>query len=115
MNRRIADVNKFDLSQSRTVFFATGRWEILPDGQRTLDDMIAASKGMNGCVFEVSGFTDSRRRHLALNERLSYWRSQSVVQYLTQTGGIALRDIATPAATRRRIRSLRTCPPMVAR
>lgn len=96
INTRIENLGKFDLSQSRTVFFASGRAELLPDAKRTLDDMISACKGMNGCVFEVSGFTDSRGS-MSLNERLSYWRSQSVVQYLTQTGGIALRDIATPA------------------
>jgi len=96
INGRIENLGKFDLSQSRAVFFASGRAELTPEAKRTLDNMITACKGMSGCVFEVSGFTDSRGS-MSLNERLSYWRSQSVVQYLTQTGGIALRDIATPA------------------
>jgi outer membrane protein OmpA-like peptidoglycan-associated protein len=96
INKRIDNIDKFDLSQSRTVYFATGRAELLPDGKRTLNDMISACKSMAGCVFEVSGYTDSRGS-MPLNERLSYWRSQSVVQYLTQVGGIPLRDIATPA------------------
>lgn len=96
INNRIENLGKFDLSQSRAVFFASGRAELTPDAKRTLNDMISACKSMKGCVFEVSGFTDSRGS-MSLNERLSYWRSQSVVQYLTQTGGIALRDIATPA------------------
>jgi OmpA-OmpF porin, OOP family len=95
LNRRISDVDKFDLSQSRTVFFATGRWEILPDGQRTLDDMIAASKNQNcGCVFEVTGFTDSQG-HPVMNDLLSYRRSMSVIKYLTQNG-VDLRAVATP-------------------
>jgi len=96
INNRIANIDKFDLSQSRAVFFASGRADLLPEAKRQLNDMITACKGMHGCVFEVSGYTDSRGS-MSLNERLSYWRSQSVVQYLTQTGGIALRDIATPA------------------
>jgi outer membrane protein OmpA-like peptidoglycan-associated protein len=96
INNRIENIDKFDLSQSRAVFFASGRAELLPQAKRQLDDMITACKGTHGCVFEVSGYTDSRGS-MSLNERLSYWRSQSVVQYLTQTGGIALRDIATPA------------------
>ena len=96
INARINDLSKYDLSQSRTVFFASGRAELLPSARRTLDDMISACKSVNACVFEVSGFTDSRGS-MPLNERLSYWRSQSVVQYLTQVGGIPLRNIATPA------------------
>jgi outer membrane protein OmpA-like peptidoglycan-associated protein len=96
INTRIDNLGKYDLSQSRTIFFASGHAELLPDARRTLDQMISACKDKNACVFEVSGFTDSRGS-MMLNEKLSYWRSQSVVQYLTQTGGIALRDIATPA------------------
>jgi OOP family OmpA-OmpF porin len=95
LNRRISDINKYDLSQSRTVFFATGRWEILPDGKRVLDDMINASKGMNcGCTFEVTGFTDSQG-HPVMNDLLSYRRTMSVIKYLTQNG-VDLRNVATP-------------------
>jgi outer membrane protein OmpA-like peptidoglycan-associated protein len=95
INGRIDNLAKFDLSQSRAIFFASGRAQLTPEAKRTLDNMISACKSMNTCVFEVSGFTDSRGS-MSLNERLSYWRSQSVVQYLTQTGGIDLRNIATP-------------------
>ena len=95
LNRRINDLSKYDLSQSRTVFFATGRWDILPDGQRVLDDMIAASRRQNcGCVFEVSGFTDSKG-HPVMNDLLSYRRTMSVIKYLT-ANGVDLRTIATP-------------------
>jgi outer membrane protein OmpA-like peptidoglycan-associated protein len=95
INARIDNLGKYDLSQSRTVFFASGRAQLLPEARRTLDNMISACKGMNGCVFEVSGFTDSREG-VRLNQKLSYWRAQSVVMYLNETGGIPLRDIATP-------------------
>jgi outer membrane protein OmpA-like peptidoglycan-associated protein len=95
LNRRISDVNKFDLLQSRTVFFATGRWEILPDGQRVLDDMISASKAQNcGCSFEVTAFTDSRG-HPLMNDMLSYRRAMSVIKYL-RDHGVDQSAIATP-------------------
>jgi OmpA-OmpF porin, OOP family len=95
LNRRISDVNKFDLLQSRTVFFTTGRWEILPDGQRVLDDMISASKAQNcGCSFEVMAFTDSQGRPL-MNDMLSYRRAMSVIKYLTDHG-VDQSAIATP-------------------
>jgi len=95
LNRKIENINKYDLSQSRTVFFATGRWEILPDGQRVLDDMIRASKAQNcGCAFEVTGFTDSKG-HPVMNDVLSYRRALSVIKYLT-ANGVDLRSISTP-------------------
>lgn len=96
INNRIDLIDTYDLSQSRTVFFASGRAELLPDAKYTLDQMVRACKSMKGCVFEVSGFTDSRGS-MRLNDVLSYWRSQSVVKYLTQVGNVPLRDIATPA------------------
>ena len=46
---------------------------------------------------------------------LSYWRSQSVVKYLTQIGGVPLRDIATPAGYAETSRSPRTPRPVAAR
>ena len=95
LNRRISDVNRFDMVQSRTVFFATGRWEITPEGRRVLDDMIAASKSKTcGCMFEVTGFTDSQG-HPVSNDLLSYRRSMSVIKYLTQHG-VDLSNVATP-------------------
>jgi OmpA-OmpF porin, OOP family len=96
LNKRIENLDRYDLSQSRTVFFATGRWELLPDAQRTLDDVIAASKDTPacGCVFEISGFTDSQGR-MPMNDMLSYMRAQSVIRYLNEHG-VPLRDIATP-------------------
>ena len=95
LNTRISDVNKFDMVQSRTVFFATGRWDISPEGQRVLDDMLRASKDQHcGCVFEVKGFTDSQG-HPVMNDVLSYRRAESVIKYLTARG-VDLSNIATP-------------------
>ena len=95
LNARISDVNKYDMVQSRTVFFATGRWEISPEGQRVLDDMISAAKDQHcGCVFEVKGFTDSQG-HPVMNDVLSYRRAESVIKYLSARG-IGLNNIATP-------------------
>jgi outer membrane protein OmpA-like peptidoglycan-associated protein len=95
LNARIADVNKFDMVQSRTVFFATGKWDITYEGQRVLDDMIAASNARTcGCRFEVTGYTDSQGRAV-MNDLLSYRRSMSVIKYLT-SHGVDLANIATP-------------------
>ncbi len=95
LNGRISDVNKFDMLQSRTVFFATGRADITPEGARVLDDMLSASKDQHcGCVFEVRGFTDSQG-HPVMNDVLSYRRAESVIKYLTSRG-VDLSNIATP-------------------
>ncbi len=95
LNTRISDVNKFDMLQSRTVFFATGRADITYEGQRVLDDMLSASKDQHcGCVFEVRGFTDSQG-HPVMNDVLSYRRAESVIKYLT-SHGVDLSNIATP-------------------
>jgi outer membrane protein OmpA-like peptidoglycan-associated protein len=95
LNRRISDVNKYDMVQSRTVFFATGRAEITPEGARVLDDMITASKDQHcGCVFEIKGFTDSQGGAI-MNDVLSYRRAESVIMYLTQRD-VPLNAIATP-------------------
>src|SRR5262252_5030491 len=58
INNRIDNLAKYDLSQSRAIFFATGRAELTYEAKHTLDNMISACKSMNTCVFEVSGFTD---------------------------------------------------------
>jgi outer membrane protein OmpA-like peptidoglycan-associated protein len=95
LNRRIGDIHNFDMVQSRTVFFANGRWDITPEGARVLDQMISASKAQTcGCMFEVSGFTDSKGRAVS-NDMLSYRRSMSVIKYLTQHG-VDLSNVATP-------------------
>ena len=64
-------------------------------GKKDLDTLAKQAKALTGYLLEVEGFADSSG-NAVLNEKLSLERSQAVVDYLTEYGGISPLHLLAP-------------------
>lgn len=62
-----------------------------------LDTLAKQATALKGYLLEVEGFSDSSGNPV-LNEKLSLERSQAVVDYLTENGGISPLHLLAPGA-----------------
>lgn len=95
--KRFGELGDYDVKHEATVFFDAGKAMVSATGKSDLDRVASQAKALNGYLLEVEGFADSSG-NAALNEKLSLERSQAVVDYLTENGGISPLHLLAPGA-----------------
>jgi OOP family OmpA-OmpF porin len=94
LERTIDASNKFQMSKSSTVLFATNSAKLTEDGKKELDDFAKQADGLQRYMVEVQGFTD-KTGSVAINEALSQARAEEVARYLANEHKIPVRSIST--------------------
>ena len=95
INARISKLDAYVLRVRGTVYFAANSAALTEEARDVLDDLMEKSRGLEGFLIEVSGFTDGSGS-MAEDQALSARRAQSVIEYLTTAHAVPLRRIATP-------------------
>jgi len=92
VNRRVSDLDNYQVKDSATVYFAINRDALNADAERDLADLAKKAQAEKGYVIEVAGFADSTGK-LSHNQVLSERRANAVVRYLEQNGDIPIHRI----------------------
>jgi outer membrane protein OmpA-like peptidoglycan-associated protein len=95
--KRFGELGDYDVKHEATVFFDAGKAAVSAAAKRDLDTLAKQAKAVTGYLLEVEGFADSSG-NATLNEKLSLERSQAVVDYLTEYGGISPLHLLAPGA-----------------
>jgi OmpA-OmpF porin, OOP family len=95
--KRFGELGDYDVKHEATVFFDIGQTTLSANSKRDLDRLAQQAKALKGYLLEVEGFADSSG-NAVLNEKLSLERSQEVVDYLTESGGISPLHWLAPGA-----------------
>jgi OOP family OmpA-OmpF porin len=95
--KRFGELGDYDVKHEATVFFDAGKAAVSATGKKDLDTVAQQAKVLTGYLLEVEGFADSSG-NATLNEKLSLERSQAVVDYLTESGGISPLHLLAPSA-----------------
>jgi OOP family OmpA-OmpF porin len=95
--KRFGELSDYETKREATVFFDTGKTEISPSGRKDLDTIAQQAKALNGYLIEVEGFTDASG-NASQNEKLSLERSQAVIDYLAESGGVSPLHLLAPGA-----------------
>jgi outer membrane protein OmpA-like peptidoglycan-associated protein len=98
-NKRISELNEWDLMKTVTVYFAVNRVNLSPQARATLDEIGPKATQAKDYKVEVAGFADSTGNPQK-NLELSQQREDNVVQYLTVKYKVPLRRISTPMGYR---------------
>jgi outer membrane protein OmpA-like peptidoglycan-associated protein len=92
VNRRVSDLDNYQVKESATVYFAINRDVLTEDAQRDLTELAKKAQADKGYVVEVAGFADSTGK-LSFNQMLSERRANAVVRFLEQKGDIPIHRI----------------------
>jgi outer membrane protein OmpA-like peptidoglycan-associated protein len=92
VNRRVSDLDNYQVKDSATVYFAVNRDVLSEDAKRDLADLAKKAQAEKGYVIEVAGFADSTGK-LSFNQVLSERRADAVVRFLEQDGDIPIHRI----------------------
>jgi outer membrane protein OmpA-like peptidoglycan-associated protein len=76
-----ANLDKYTLKKTVTVFFDAGKSELLPETTDALDGLAGQIKDKNGFLLEIEGFASSEGNPMR-NEALSQERCEAVRRYL---------------------------------
>jgi OmpA-OmpF porin, OOP family len=95
--KRFGELGDYDVKHEATIFFDAGKAAVSATGKTDLDTVAKQAKALTGYLLEVEGFADSSG-NATLNEKLSLERSQAVVDYLTEYGGISPLHLLAPGA-----------------
>ena len=96
-SKRFGDLSEYDVKGQVDVRFATGSATISAQDREALKKLAQDALNLKGYVIQVKGFTDSRGG-VALNQRLSMERAQSVIAYLIQDCNVPIHVVTTPGA-----------------
>ena len=95
--KRFGELGDYDVKHEAIVLFDAGNATVSATGKQDLDTLAKQAKALPGYLLEVEGFADSSGNPV-LNEKLSLERSQAVVDYLTESGGISPLHLLAPGA-----------------
>ena len=95
--RRFGQLGDYDVKAEATVYFEVGSAAVSQESARQLTEVVAAAKGLEGYMIGVEGYADSTGG-ADLNQKLSLDRSQAVVNWLAQNGGIPFFRMLAPGA-----------------
>ncbi|HET9530580.1 MAG TPA: OmpA family protein [Blastocatellia bacterium] len=84
-----ANLDKYTVQKTVTVFFKANKWELMPEETTKLDELAGQIKDRNGFLLEIEGFA-SADGDTQLNDRLSEARSEAVRRYLAERHNIPL-------------------------
>jgi OOP family OmpA-OmpF porin len=97
LNRRFDDLGEYDVKTEATLYFEVGSAVLSPQSTQELARVSAAAKALPGYLIGVEGYADSSG-NAAVNQKLSLDRSQAVVNWLAQQGGIPFVRMLAPGA-----------------
>jgi OmpA-OmpF porin, OOP family len=97
LSKRFGQLGEYDVRDQATVYFEVGSAAISEEGTRELARVAAAAKGLKGYLLGVEGFADASG-NASVNQKLSLERSQAVVNWLAQQGGIPFVNMLAPGA-----------------
>ena len=95
--KRFGELGDYDVKHEATVFFDAGKADLSATSKSDLGQVAQQAKALSGYLLEVEGFADSSG-NASLNEKLSLERSQAVVDYLVENGGISPLHLLAPSA-----------------
>ena len=95
--RRFGQLGEYDVTVEASVYFEVGSAAIGADGARALAEIASTAKAMPGYMIGVEGYADASGS-AAVNQKLSLERSQAVVNWLAQSGGIPFFRMLAPGA-----------------
>lgn len=96
-NKRFNDLSDYEVKGGADVFFPPGGDKLSEQDKAALSQLASVAKGMNGYLVQVKGYADSTGNP-AMNQQLSLDRSEAVIAYLEETGGIPVIHIVAPGA-----------------
>jgi OOP family OmpA-OmpF porin len=96
-NKRFNDLSDYEVKGGADVFFPPGGDKLSEQDKAALTQLASLAKGMNGYLVQVKGYADSTGNP-AMNQQLSLDRSEAVIAYLEETGGIPVIHIVAPGA-----------------
>jgi outer membrane protein OmpA-like peptidoglycan-associated protein len=97
LNRRFDDLGEYDVKAEATLYFPVGSAVIDAEGAAELGRVSTVAKGLKGYLVGVEGYADASGS-AAVNQKLSLERSQAVVNWLAQQGGIPFVRMLAPGA-----------------
>lgn len=96
-NKRFGELADYNILGEVTVYFANGSTLIEPQYKPQLVKLAKQAKGINGYIIQVQGYA-SAVGSAALNQKLSSERSDHVLEFLEQQGGVPLTNVLAPGA-----------------
>ncbi|HEY5908032.1 MAG TPA: OmpA family protein [Vicinamibacteria bacterium] len=97
LEARFGLLGDYDLKAEATVYFAVGSAAIPAEGDTQLAQLAASAKELKGYLIGVEGYADASGS-ATVNQKLSLDRSQAVVSWLAQKGGIPFVRMLAPGA-----------------
>lgn len=94
-NKRINEIDQYDLVKTVTVLFPVNSATLSNDAKKQLDDLASNAPGAKNYLVEVQGHTDVTGK-ASKNLDLSMNRANAVVQYLAVKHKIPLRRMTIP-------------------
>jgi OmpA-OmpF porin, OOP family len=95
--RRFGQLGEYDVKDEAIVYFEVGSAVLSEEAARDLGRVAETAKGLKGYLIGVEGYADSSGS-VARNQKLSLERSQAVVNWLAQEGGIPFVHMLAPGA-----------------
>lgn len=96
-NQRFNDLSDYQVKAEAVVYFTPGSDKISTQDKSALAQLASAAQTLNGYLVQVKGYASSTGS-VAMNEQLSLDRSEAVIAYLEQSGGIPVIHIVAPGA-----------------
>jgi OOP family OmpA-OmpF porin len=84
-----ANLDKYTLKKTVTVFFDAGKSDLQPEATATLDELAGLIKDRNGFLLEIEGFASSEGS-ATRNETLSQERCEGVRRYLADKHNVPI-------------------------
>jgi OmpA-OmpF porin, OOP family len=97
ISRRFGQLGDYDINFEATVYFEVGSAAISEEGARDLAQIASKAKEIQGYMIGVEGYADASGG-AAINQKLSLERSQAVVNWLAQQGGVPFFRMLAPGA-----------------
>jgi OOP family OmpA-OmpF porin len=97
LSGRLGQLGDYDVRAEVVVYFAVGSAAIAQEGAGELAQIAAQAKGLQGYMVGVEGYADASGG-ADVNQKLSLERSQAVVNWLAQNGGIPFHRMLAPGA-----------------
>jgi len=97
LSRRFGKLGEYDVKDEAVVYFDVGSAVLSEESVRELARVAATAKDLKGYLIGVEGYADSSG-NATLNQKLSLERSQAVVNWLAQHGGIPFVHMLAPGA-----------------
>ena len=95
--RRFGQLGEYDITVEMAVYFEVGSAAISAEGARDLAEIASKAKEIQGYMVAVEGYADASG-NAAVNQKLSLDRSQAVVNWLAQNGGVPFYRMLAPGA-----------------